>query len=564
MNDFETLRLISLIEQIRVNFRELMPMSDDEPVWNAAAFLIRSEISGKVVTISTLCDVTGVPYATSRRLINRMIGQGLIDRTVRSKTGKSYALHPSALLIESFEAYGRKIKALLAQTIGRRSSDEAAEDYYFGGGPVSDTVVPAAVPQEADDLRFLLNDDNYACALRNMWSDFRTNLGSTKDFKLVTCPNVHQELLDNSRLPVSRYDIVGVNLPWLGEFVEKGCLEPIGPMLAGGGQRGDLHPDVWETGRWREQVYGVPIYATVNLLAARTDLFEQAGMALPRSFDDVIRSGRKLHNPAQGRFGAVWDAARGMPVSHSFMFFMGAAGSPILSMRKTLRGFTLERMDLDDIAPLVDSEAGRATLDFMHRLMEISPPQMLDLAWDDALEVFLSGQAAMSYCWSMRAARFEYDLRSAVKRRVAYLAHPTRFGAPGAIPIGGFLLAVPSNLPKERMQAAVKAIEMMASRESTKAYVSSGLPVAPNFRMCADPEMRAGSRVASFVDKWAAKGMLQSWHRPAIPQFHAIDTILGEEVHAALSGAKSDAAALRDASLRMERVLGTMDRSKAA
>jgi multiple sugar transport system substrate-binding protein len=564
MNDFETLRLISLIDRVRGTFGQMMPMADEEPVWNATSFLIRSEISGKLVTISMLCDVTGVPYATSRRLINRMIAEGLISRTVRSSTGKSYALHPSPALLASFEAYGRKMKALIAQTLGRRSSEEADDDYYFGGTQPVVATTARRQPQERDDLRFLLNDDNYAFAVRNMWSDFRTNLGSTRDFKLMTCPNVHNELVENSKLPVSRYDVVGINLPWLGEFVERGALVPIGDMLEGSYLHETLHPDFWQAGRWRGRTYGVPIYATVNLLAARSDLFSTAELAYPRTFDEVIAAGRKLADPSQGRVGIVWDAARGMPISHSFMFFMGAAGGPVLSLRKNFRGYTIDNADFEDLLPTIDNDIGRSTLDFMHRLTEISPPDVLDLAWDDALHVFLSGNAAMSYCWSMRAARFEYDLRSAVKRRVSYLTHPTRTGSAGAVPIGGFLLAVPSNLPEDRRQSAIRAIEMMTSREAPRSFTSSGLPVSPNFRLSADPEMKAGSPVASFVDKWAARGLLQTWQRPAIPQFHAIDTILGEEIHAALSGTKTDACALRDASHRMERALSTMMQSQAA
>jgi multiple sugar transport system substrate-binding protein len=200
----------------------------------------------------------------------------------------------------------------------------------------------------------------------------------------------------------------------------------------------------------------------------------------------------------------------------------------------------------------------------MHRLIEISPPDVLNLAWDNALKIFLTGGAAMSYCWSMRAARFEYDVRSVVKRRVTYLAHPTRSGRDGAVPMGGFLLGVPSNLPQHRIRQAVDAIKLMTSRDSTRAYVSGRLPISPNFSMSADPEMKATGPIASFAEKWAAKGMLQTWQRPAIPQFHSIETILGEEIHAALSGLKSDKAALEDATSRMRNVLGLMRERQVA
>ncbi len=564
MNEFEMLRLIDIVDKVRRGFSEVMPAADSEPFWRIAAFLVKGEITGKPITISTLCDVTDVPYATSRRMINRLIDEGLIRREVRSKTGKSYTLHPSDQMIECLEAYARKMKSLFAQTVGVRSSDEGEEDYYFGGGQVRQPA-QSAVPRNRDheDLQFLMNDDNYALAVRNMWSDYRTNLGSTKDFKLMTCSQVHRELVDNSSLETSRYDVVGVNLPWLAEFVESGSILPIDGLL----QDFDiskLHPAVREFGQLNGRTYGVPIYATANHLAVRKDLFDDAEIAHPRTFDQLISAGRQLSDPSLGRYGIVWDAARGLPIAHSFMFFMGDCGSPILSMRRTNRGYQLDPGRLDNLIPLVDSDAGRATLEFMHSLLEFSPPNMLDLAWDDALSIFLNGKAAMTYCWSMRAARFEYDIKSVVKQRVAYLPHPTLSGMPGAVPLGGFLLCVPSNLPPERREAAIKAINMVVAREQNKVVACGGLPVAPNFSFSADPEMRAGGKVSTFIDKWAQKGQLQTWQRPNIPEFHLIEAILGEEVHNALSGVKSDADALRDASLRMETVLSKIGCMAAA
>ena len=90
--------------------------------------------------------------------------------------------------------------------------------------------------------------------------------------------------------------------------------------------------------------------------------------------------------------------------------------------------------------PRLDSDAGRKTLDFMHRLLSISPPDILDIDWNRGLEYFMTGHSAMAYTWTMRAARFEYDIRSVVKRKVDYLAHPHGPGGTSVSPIGGFVL----------------------------------------------------------------------------------------------------------------------------
>jgi multiple sugar transport system substrate-binding protein len=254
-------------------------------------------------------------------------------------------------------------------------------------------------------------------------------------------------------------------------------------------------------------------------------------------------------------YGAVWDGARGMPIASSFMFFLGACGQPTISLRKSRAGFTLEGVNLEELHCTIQSDAALSALDFMRRLIEISPPGILNMAWDKTLDVFMKGKASLGYFWTMRAARFEYDVQSVVKRRVEYLPQPSGPGGTRASPIGGFLFCIPSNLPEARVELAADAIAWMASREAMKAHVKNGFPIAPRFSVSADPEAAASSPIVRFVDQLAKKNLLHTWQRPNIPQYSAIERILGEEVHDALSGAKSDRTALADAADRINREL---------
>jgi len=64
-------------------------------------------------------------------------------------------------------------------------------------------------------------------------------------------------------------------------------------------------------------------------------------------------------------------------------------------------------------------EAGLRVLDYLHQLKEVSPPDILEMDWDRRTISFLSGQTALAYCWTVRAARFENDITSTVKRKVS-------------------------------------------------------------------------------------------------------------------------------------------------
>ena len=104
----------------------------------------------------------------------------------------------------------------------------------------------------------------------------------------------------------------------------------------------------------------------------------------------------------------------------------------------------------DELRPQIQSEAGMRVLDYLHRLKEFSPPDILEMDWDRRTMSFLSGQTALAYCWTVRAARFENDVSSAVKRKVRYLPQRLEPGGASNNPMGGFLLCIPSNLRSER------------------------------------------------------------------------------------------------------------------
>jgi hypothetical protein len=155
--------------------------------------------------------------------------------------------------------------------------------------------------------------------------------------------------------------------------------------------------------------------------------------------------------------------------------------------------------------------------------------------WDHRTTSFLSGETALAYCWTVRAARFENDISSAVKRKVSYLPQPRGPGGVSNNPIGGFLLCIPSNLPEDRIERAFEAIAWMTSPEAMKANVQNGFPVAPRFSVSADPEAAATSPIVSVVDRLAKRNLLKGWPRPPVPEYLSLEAILGEEIH---SGAR--------------------------
>ena len=540
MNEYELQRVIRFLKRTRKPYVSLLAPDEPDASWNIITCLIESEITGQPVTISTLTNISDLPYATALRRVHRMIEDGVILK--RTRTAKTFTLHPSPELKARFETYARQIKVLLAETFGRADAGGDDNDFYFGGMAERPT---ASIPSVTGDrLRFLLHDDNYFVSMRNMWVDFRSNHATRRDFEMCVLPDLHARLLANAEAPVSSFDVVTINMPWLAEFANRGALAPLDRYIQPDViQPHDYQKMVWQTGAWRGEQFAIPIYVTIEVLAARRDMLDEAALPPPRTFDEVIGVARSFHAPGRNRYGIVWNAARGMPLAHSFMFFLGCCGGGIFGRDRT-RG----RVE-------IDGRAGRAVLDYMHRLIEVSPPDVLDMEWKRGLDLFLHGRSALSYIWTMRAARFEYDIHSAVKRKVRYLPHAAGPGGTNLSPMGGFLLAVPANLPDERARRAFAAIASMASPQSMRVHAKNGLPVVPRFSVAADPEVLAGSPLIQVVDGLAKRNLLSTRQRPNVPQYSAIEGVLGDLLHRALRRDCTDAEALIEAQGAIETLM---------
>lgn len=342
MNDHEFLRVYDFVDRLRRPFLGVTDV-EDEAAWRIIHYLMRSELEGYPVTISKLALVSNLPHGTAIRRIQGMIDGGLIERRAASETAKRFTLHPTARLSNLAINYAAETKALIAEIVGGRNNEEHEADYYFGAPQRGNPIIPPINlltnrVTKGVELQFLLNDDNYFAAMRNMWSDFRNNLASAKSFKLVHQNDLYREGLANGARAVSAYDMIAIDMPWLGEFASKGLVLPIGEMIREFGINPmDFHPSIWSTTTWQRVEYGVPIYCTIEVLACRSDLFEGEGLALPRTFDDVISAGRAFHNPAAERYGIAWNAAH-RPLASSFMFFLGCCGQSVLSIRPDADG----------------------------------------------------------------------------------------------------------------------------------------------------------------------------------------------------------------------------------
>lgn len=559
----EILEIIAFLEDFGLEIEAALNLSTPDPYFKMATFLIRNHLEAKPVTPSSLTAAAGVPYATAVRRLNEMQQAGMIEQRPRTRTGKSFTLHPSAELVEQWTQMCGRIRRLAAQSFGGDSREADRRDYYFGGSYMYGQSIqpPQVLPEPLTlpgGLRILVHGDPTFMVMDALKRQFEQVIGVAIHQRAFSIDRLHEEALRNAQRKTSRYDIIAVDLPWIGEFATKGMLLPLDEIMdVDRLDPGDFHTAGWRAAHWGGRPYGVPSQTTPELLFFRRDLFAEAGLEPPTTTDAVLRAAEEFHEPSQGRYGIAWNAARGTALGHQFMMTCADFGQPMFNLDEIAGGFDADHLDRADLRPTIDTEGGLEAAEYLLALARFSPPDILSMSWYERVRPYAAGKIAMAYGYTLLAPYFELDPSSPACGQTGYLPHPAGPRGTPVAPVGGYVLGIPSNLPEERRADAIEALIAFTSPEAQKLYVQNGSRTAPRYSVGADPEVSRLSPIFEAVDGMSWRDELQFWPRPPVPQICEIIKICGEEMHDMLRGIATPREALAKAQARAEEAMKT-------
>ncbi|MFN4160195.1 MAG: extracellular solute-binding protein [Gemmobacter sp.] len=554
--------VIGFLDAFRDEVAGVLDHAPQNPLLNMTAFLISEHLHGRPVTASSLVAAAGVPYATARRRMEEMIASGLVEQRPRTRSGKTFSLHPSSDLLQKWAQFSDRMQRLALQHLGSPSSDPLkAEEYYFGGSYIPGRAIgpPEVLSQPLDlpgGLRILVHGDPTFMVMENLKRQFEQIIGTHISQRAFSIDRLREEALRNAERPVSRYDIIAVDLPWIGEFVERGVLLPLGDVLdLDRLDTADFHTAGWQAAHWGGHPYGVPSQTTPELLFYRTDWFAEAGMEAPATTEAVLKAAEHFHRPARGRYGVAWNAARGTALGHQFLMTCADFGQPVLNLAPIAGGYQANAAGRADLVPTIDTALALDAAEYLRALLSYSPPDILSMSWYERVRPYAAGKIAMAYGYTLLAPYFERDASSPAYNNTGYLPHPAGPQGSPVAPVGGYVMGIPANLPVERRAAAAEALIAFTSPQAQKLYILHGSRTAPRYSVGADPEVRRISPIFEAVDAMSWRDELQFWPRPPVPGICAIFQICGEEMHDMLRGISTPREALRKAQARAENAL---------
>ncbi|MBX9717373.1 MAG: extracellular solute-binding protein, partial [Microbacteriaceae bacterium] len=185
------------------------------------------------------------------------------------------------------------------------------------------------------------------------------------------------------------YDLIVVDNPWMDDFVDAGFLQPLDERITTTtdyAAEDFFQPlvDITEVDGVR---YGVPFYNYALGYLYRTDLYEEAGLSLPATLDELVANSQAL--TTSERTGIAMQPQRGYKIFEEWANWLFAAGGSIYD---------------ESGAPSLNTPEAQAALEaYIEAFTTAAPANSSNWAFDEAFRSVSSDQSAsmISYNWNL-------------------------------------------------------------------------------------------------------------------------------------------------------------------
>jgi len=376
--------------------------------------------------------------------------------------------------------------------------------------------------------------------IRDMADLFEELSGIKVNLEFVKYDEQHEKVVLSAVAPVPTYDVFSLDLIWTAEFASKGfCVsldDYITPEV-----RADIAPAIMDAFVFDGKTWAMPFLANFQLFFYNIDMIKEAGFTgLPKTLEEMVEQmeAMKAKGIVKYPWTDSWNQKEGLTCE--YVWLTGAFG-----------GDTFDEKG----RPIFNTGPGLKALEFMVMLLEkgLASPKSLTNDEPAAKDDFISGNAAFTSNWT-----FQYGLMNdpAVSKVVGA-------GKMGLLPVSKNVLgkypydsasvsgfqgaAILAN--SKHKDAAWRYVRYITSPIVQRAYLTE-MPVWTSV------QTSAYAKMMDPVIDIKAKEIASVHHRPKVPPYPEVSSILQRYIHLALEGKMKPKAALDKAKAEIEAVMG--------
>ncbi len=362
-----------------------------------------------------------------------------------------------------------------------------------GAGALALATAPNAFAQaaKAAAITMVINQSPWFDGFRKLLEQYQQETGNQIQLDVNPYAGALEKIRNSLRASSGNYDLLAIDNNWMVEMFAGGFLMPIHEV----DPAFKLDPNVSTYGGtiyWNDKLksfdpkggkmLGVPINGNVEVFFYRRDLYDQHGLKVPATWNDVMANTAKLNAPP-GVYGFVHRDDRDSALA-DFANYMFSFGGDIFA-----------NASVGDYSVVFNSPANKRALEFYLALGKAGGyPSPGSISQGTMIQLMATGKAAQTVAIVGAWAQLDDPNKSAVVGKIEAALIPRGEGGHHASRAGHWIGAIARNVPKERQQAALTFLNWFQTYDHQLAYTRYGaVPVRTdlgNSDLAKDPKFR--------------------------------------------------------------------------
>lgn len=358
---------------------------------------------------------------------------------------------------------------LAASTLAGCSNDSS------GGGALG----------SGESLTVITSQAPWNPAYESVVEEFQKATGVQVDLRPFPNDDVKTQVLNDIRSGNQTFDVIQINEPDVAQFNDEGWFTPFTDIdesyKLDAGTFNYANISYWDhdTGTFAEggELTVAPLMGNMQLLVYRLDIYEELGLEVPTSWDEVIANAKRAQESGLARYGFV-NRLQAIPgassITYDFLPFFFSQGAQWFADEGT------------DWTPTIDSDAGVRAATLFYEAAKYGPADTRALGQAEAIAVMQAGDSAQLQVVAAAADSFQNEANSNVVGKVGYAPLPVDPGGNPAVATGLWNLGIPAGLDDARARLALQFIDWVSSPDGMKVFAENG-GVPTNEKVYTDP-----------------------------------------------------------------------------
>ncbi|HXX38884.1 MAG TPA: extracellular solute-binding protein [bacterium] len=262
----------------------------------------------------------------------------------------------------------------------------------------------AAAPQETISLAFSAGYKEDV--LRANIAKFQQATGVQVQIDASPYDDLYKKTLLSLSTSANRYDVMFMDEVWIPGLAR--FLMPLDDLAKQLDVK-DFVPATMQAGVYQGRLYALPVDPNVQLFIYRKDVFQQRGLQVPGTWDEVLHDAQVLNDPGKDVSGIVTTAGSDLQTALDTLLLIWSYGGDVLGK---------------DGRASADTPEARRGVDMFLQLLRYAPPGVQSYSYPDITKAIQLGRAMMAIQWAGGARPMEDPASSIVAGKLGYALMP--------------------------------------------------------------------------------------------------------------------------------------------